>query len=329
MSVNEPSSPVCYAGSDDEHTPLTQPLRLLVLGTGAIGGYIGGRLLETGANLTFLVRDERLPALSETTLQVFSPLGDMQFQPQLITRNDLVADYDVILLTCKAYDLDSAVETIAPAVADNTSVLPLLNGLAHLTVLDQRFGRDRIMGGLAHLAVERRDHNSIHHLNSFHRLVFGERHPAQKDHAARLQVLFDHSALESERSDNIEQAQWEKFIFLTTLAGATCLFRGSIGEILQTISGEAFILGLLDECIAVAAAAGFPPQEETLADYRNLLTDRTAAYTASMLRDIQAGQRTEADHILGDMLGRAQDRGLAHDHLALAYSHLQVYENRF
>lgn len=326
MTINEPGSPVCYAGEDEYSMPEVLTLRLLILGTGAIGGYIGGRMLESGADVTFLVREQRRISLAETGLHVYSPLGDMHLQPPLTSRADASDDYDIVLLACKAYDLESAIETITPAIHDETRVLPLLNGVAHLPVLDERFGRGRVMGGLAHMAVERRDDNSIHHLNNFHRIMFGERHPAQKDHAARLQALLNQSALESGRSPDIEQALWEKFIFLTTLAGATCLFRGSIGEILHTVRGEDFILGLLEECIAVATAAGHSPAADSLADYRALLTDKAASYTASMLRDIHAAQHTEAKHILGDMFNRAQQYGLDNEYLGLAWSHLQVYE---
>lgn len=306
--------------------PKPQPLRLLILGSGAIGGYVGGRLLEAGADVTFLVREQRLASIGETGLHVYSPLGNMRLQPPLITPADLSAEYDIVLLTCKAGDLDAAVDTIAPAIHHDTRILPLLNGLAHFARLDSRFGRERVLGGLAHMAVERRADGNIHHLNDFHRVVFGSRHEAQNDHAVRLEALFDNTSLDCERTTCIDQALWDKFIFLATLAGATCLFRGSIGEILHTARGEAFILGLLEECIEIATAAGHPPATEMLADYRSLLTDRTAAYTASMLRDIQAGRHTEADHILGDMLQRAERHGISSERLGLAYSHLQVYE---
>lgn len=324
---NEPSSPVCYADESEYTLMQPQPLRLLILGAGAIGGYMGVHLAKAGADVTFLVREQRLTELRDHGLNIHSPLGDIRLQPQLVSRADTTTDYDIILLTCKAYDLDSAIKTITPAVGKTTRVLPLLNGLAHLPVLDEHFGREKIMAGFAHLAVERRDNGNIHHLNDFHRLTYGSRHDSQETYAARLESLLRDTALETERHTCIEQALWDKFIFLTTLAGATCLFRGNIGEILRTDMGEQFILDLLDECIAVASASGFQPDDSKLADYRDLLTDRSAAYTASMLRDLQAGQRTEAEHILGDMFRRAERLGVNCDRLGTAYAYLQVYEN--
>jgi 2-dehydropantoate 2-reductase len=121
---------------------------------------------------------------------------------------------------------------------------------------------------------------------------------------------------------------WDKFVFLSTLAGSTCLFRASIGSILSTVAGQAFITGLLAECARVAEASGRAVAEVQLAAYSKQLTDNGSSLMASMLRDIERGGPTEADHILGDMLARAQAKGVDAPMLRLAYSHLQAYEIR-
>lgn len=327
MSVNEPSSPVCYADETDFKTT-PESLHILVLGMGAIGGYVGGRLAEAGGDVTFLVREQRLQSKARKWLIAQSPLGDLCLQPRLVGAGDPGGGYDLVILACKAYDLDSAMDAIAPVVEEATMILPLLNGLAHLDALDARFGHRQIMAGFAHMALEQRDDGAIRHLNDFHRVVYGTRHAAQKDHARHLESLSDRANLETAWAEPIAQPLWDKFVFLATLAGATCLFRATLGEILHTHSGERFILDLLQECTAVAAASGQPATAETLAGYRELLTDRTAAYTASMLRDMQRGAATEAEHILGDMLRRANELGVEAGALALAYSNLQAYEQR-
>ncbi|WP_259054835.1 ketopantoate reductase family protein [Methylohalomonas lacus] len=325
--MNEPSSPVCYAAETDWQTT-PENLRILVLGMGAIGGYVGGRLAEAGADVTFLVRERRLHAAAKQWLIARSPLGDLCLQPRRVGAGDPGSGYDLVILACKAYDLDSAIDAIAPVVDDDTTILPLLNGLVHLDALDARFSRRQVMAGFAHMALEQRSDGVIHHLNDFHRVVYGTRHASQKAHARRLAALGDKANLDSRWAEPIEQPLWDKFVFLATLAGATCLFRATLGEILHTRSGERFILDLLQECTAVASASGQPPTAETLADYRELLTDHTAAYTASMLRHMQRDAPTEAEHILGDMLRRADAQGIEASALALAYSNLQAYEHR-
>jgi 2-dehydropantoate 2-reductase len=130
----------------------------------------------------------------------------------------------------------------------------------------------------------------------------------------------------SRLSENIYQDIWEKYVMLTTLAAATCLMRGSVGEIASTDDGVDFLLGLLQESQAVAAASGHTVRPEADATVRKLLSDRTQPMTASMFRDLRQGLPVEADHIVGDMVRRARTLGVDATYLRVAYSHLQVYQ---
>src|SRR6476646_3269749 len=124
-------------------------MRILVVGAGAIGGYFGGRLLEAGRDVTFLVRPRRAGELAAAGLVIKSPNGDMTLKnPPTVQADTLNDKFDVVLLSCKAFDLDDAIKSFAPAVGPRTAILPLLNGMLHLDVLDAKFGRDRVLGGL-------------------------------------------------------------------------------------------------------------------------------------------------------------------------------------
>jgi 2-dehydropantoate 2-reductase len=305
-------------------------MRILVLGAGGIGGYFGGRIHAAGGDVTFLVRPDRALQLRKTGLQVFSPHGDIKISPQVVTRDELAGagDFDVIVLSCKAYDLASAIDAIAPAVGQTSVVLPLLNGVSHIATLAARFGAARVLGGVAFISVALAPSGEIKHLNTLHRLAAGSLTATPSVWLAPLAQLFSSSGFEFVLADDIEQTMWDKFVFLTTLAAATCTLRASVGDILRTIAGEQFINGLLGECVSVAAACGHPLGEAPLAAYRKQLTEAGSGLMASMLRDVERGGPTEADHILGDMVSRAQAQGVAAPLLRLAYSHLQAYELR-
>ena len=306
-------------------------MRILVLGAGGIGAYYGARIHDAGGDVTFLVRPPRAAALRENGLQVFSPLGDTRFSPKLVTRDELAESpqsFDVIVLSCKAYDLDSAIDAIAPAVGENSVILPLLNGVRHIAALTARFGEARVLGGVAFISVLLAPSGEIRHLNTLHRLAAGSLTATPSKWLAPLAQLFSSSGFEFVLADDIEQTMWDKFVFLSTLAAATCTLRASIGDILRTVAGEAFITGLLGECLNVAAACGHPVGPAPLAAYRKQLTEPGSGLMASMLRDVERGGPTEADHILGDLVGRAQAQGLDIPLLRLAYSHLQAYELR-
>ena len=123
-------------------------MRILVLGAGGVGGYFGGRLAEGGVDVTFLVRPRRRAQLAEKGLIVTSKLGDIAMPVQAIGTADIAAPYDVVLLSCKAYDLDDAMDAIAPAMGPDSVVLPVINGLRQIEALQARFGKDAVLGGL-------------------------------------------------------------------------------------------------------------------------------------------------------------------------------------
>ncbi len=303
-------------------------MRILILGAGGIGGYYGARIHQAGGDVTFLVRPPRAAQLRREGLKVVSAFGDLQIAPKVVTRDELHEPFDVIILSCKAYDLDSAIESIAPAVGENSTIIPLLNGILHLDTLFARFGKARVLGGVAIISVMLGAAGEIRHMNKMHRFVTGAMDGQQSKWLQPLAQLCAGAKFEFLLSENIEQAMWDKIVFLSALAGATCSMRASIGTILETVAGEAFISGLLGECCAIAKACGHPVAAAQVAAYRGMLSEKGSALMASMLRDVEKGGPTEADHILGDLVARAKADGVAAPLLQLAYSHLQAYDLR-
>ncbi|MDP1771433.1 MAG: ketopantoate reductase family protein [Methylobacter sp.] len=302
-------------------------MRILILGAGGIGGYFGAQIQRAGGDVTYLVRPARAQNLIANGLYVSSTLGDIHVTPRVVTSIETPCEaFDLIIITCKAYDFDSALASILPAIGGNSLILPLLNGVAHLDTLDALFGRERVLGGLAHLAVTLTPSGEIKHLNSINRLIIGSRCTSFSKQVSSLAELLSSTSIDFSLSSHIEQDMWNKFIFLCTMAGATCTMRANIGEILSTVAGESFITGLLDECERVATANHRIPNPDQLLTYRNQLTEQGSSSTASMLRDIERGGPIEAEHTVGDMVRRADASGISVPLLKLAYSHLQAYE---
>ncbi|MGA9797860.1 MAG: 2-dehydropantoate 2-reductase [Terriglobales bacterium] len=304
-------------------------MRTLVVGAGAVGGYFGGRLLEINRDVTFLVRPRRAAELASRGLIVHSPVGDASFsKPATVLAENLRETFDLILLSCKAYDLESAITSFAPAVGPKTSILPLLNGIRHLEVLDERFGRDRVLGGQCFIAAAVKD-SEIVQLNEAHELSFGERDGTWSDRVQGIARLMEGVKFKAHASTEILQEMWEKWVFLSSLAGCTCLMRASIGDICASPGGKDFILGLLEECGSIAAAEGYPMREAPLQRANKVLTAPGSQLTASMLRDIERNAPIEADHIIGDLLRRGArlSQGKT-SRLSVAFTHLKAYEAR-
>jgi 2-dehydropantoate 2-reductase len=303
-------------------------VRILILGAGGIGGYFGGQLIQAGADVTFLVREPRARQLETTGLVVESPLGDVRVSVRTAVDANSVAPADIVILACKAYDLAGALDSVDAAVRQGTVILPLLNGVAHLETIAARLPGADLWGGVAHLGVTLTRDGVVRHLNQLNNILFGPRRGRCDARSAKLLSLFAATSVEAKARDNIEQDLWDKFVFLATLAGMTCLMRANIGTILKTASGERLILQLLGECERVADAQGFRPNQSQLARYRAQLTQRGSVSTASMLRDIERAGPTECDHTLGDMAARARQLGVAAPLLEVALTHLQVYERQ-
>jgi len=308
-------------------------MKILVLGAGAVGGYFGGRMAEAGADVSFQVRPQRAELLAKFGLRISSRFGDLSVAPRCLTETQVEPEYDVILFTAKAYDLASAVDAIAPAMAGSRGyVLPMLNGISHMQVLDQRFGRERVLGGVAYIASTLAPDGGIRHLNEFHRIVFGPRvageKAGQKAVCEALSVALAGVKFDWKQLDNVEQAMWDKWVLLATLAGITCLMRAPVGDIVATGSGEKLTLALLGECASVATAEGYPTPKGVLANYRGLLTQKGSVFSASMLRDVESGRQAEGDHILGALLATARKRALAAPVLEIAATHLEAYAAR-
>ena len=300
-------------------------MKILVLGAGAVGGYFGGRMAQKGADVTFLVRPRRAEALAKDGLRIASKFGDAKLQVKCVTEERVKAEYEIVMFTAKAYDLASALDAIAPAMGAKALALPLLNGMSHLAMLDQRFGRERVLGGVAYIAAQLAPEGEIRHLNDFHRIVYGARTAAQKPTCDALAEALAGVNFDCKQLENIEQAMWDKWVLLATLAGMTCLMRAPVGDIVATGSGEKLTLALLAECASVAAAERNPTPEPVMTNYRGMLTQKGSSFTASMLRDIESGGPTEGDHILGALLATARKHALATPVLEVAATHVEAY----
>ncbi len=303
-------------------------MRLLVVGAGATGGYFGGRLAHAGRDVTFLVRPRRAAELQAKGLRAASPHGGFELAPKIVSAGAIPAHFDAILLTVKAYALEAALEDLAPAVGPDTMILPVLNGMRHMDVIAQRFGPHALAGCVCRIPAQLGEEGQIVHLGTFHSLDYGELDGARSERIEQLDAFMQNAGFDARLSAAILQDMWEKWAMLASLAGVTCLMRGSVGEVVAAPGGSDFVNRLLDEIAVIAAAAGHAPREAFLAKTRAQLTEPSSAFTASMYRDMQTGAPVEADEIVGDLLVRARQAGVPAPLLAAAYTHLAVYQNR-
>ena len=303
-------------------------MKTLVLGAGSVGGYFGGRLAQHGADVTFLVREERKAELAANGLQIKSCFGNADIRVKTVGQDELNSSYDTVLFACKAFDLDQAMDAIAPALTEGATILPLLNGIAHLDILNHRFGRERVLGGTAKIAATLAADGTVQHLNDWNFLKFGEQGGGPSERTAKLARAFPTETVQATAVGDILQEMWEKLVHLSTAAAMTCLMRGSVGEIASVPEAKQMFQLLLDQAAKVAEHNGHRPSDEFMGTYRTLFADRSSGYTTSMLRDVEAGKRTEAQHIVGHMVREARLAGIESSLFEVALANLEVYEQR-
>ena len=303
------------------------PLRILVVGAGAVGGYFAARLAAAGRDVTILVRPARAAQLQSTGLQVFSPHGDVTVQPKLLLASELKDPFDLILVSTKAYSLEAAMNDFAPAVGPGTAILPLLNGMAHIDTLIARFGKEAVLGGASRIVADLDTEGRVHQFGPLHDIVFGELTREVTPRIQAIDAALRDCGFPTTLPPDILASMWMKWVLLSSLAGTTCLLRASVGQIEAVKYGAEVARTIVDESASVAAANGYPQDAAFIDSHKARMTEPGSALTASMFRDLSKGQPVESEQILGDFLARADAHNVHPPLLTAAYVQLTVYAN--
>jgi 2-dehydropantoate 2-reductase len=303
-------------------------MRTLVLGAGATGGYFGGRLAQAGRDVTFLVRPRRAAALRERGLRLTGLGREETITPHLVTASSIPGPYDLVLLSVKASALAPAMDDLAPAVGPATTIVPFLNGMAHLDTLNQRFGAGAVLGGVVWIVATMSEDGDVVRLAPPASLTIGEQEGGRSPRLQRVQEALDGAGFDLILTDDIIAAMWYKWVYITTVGALTCLMRGTVGEIVAVPGGADLARALLAETSAVAAAAGFPLPVAESKRVEEMVTDPGSTLTASMYRDVIADRTVEVEEVFADLAARARARSIATPLLDLATMNLRVHQHR-
>jgi 2-dehydropantoate 2-reductase len=208
-------------------------------------------------------------------------------------------------------------------------VLPFLNGIAHIDVLNEKFGRHHVLGGTAKIQATIMPNGAIRQFNDWRTLTFGEQSGEMTERVRALAALFEAAkGVEVFAVTDIVQRMWEKLVHLSTAAAMTCLMRANVGEIVRTPHGRELFLDQLRCGAAIAAANGHAPSAAFMKSWEETFSQPDSQYSTSMLRDIERGGQTEVEHILGFMLDKAKKAQIPCNTLLLAYTNVMAFEQR-
>jgi len=300
-------------------------MRILMAGAGATGGYFGARLAQAGQDVTFLVRERRYQQLQNNGLVLQTPQGTETLQPQLTQASTLTGHFDLIIVTVKSFALEQVMADIAPAVGPDTLIMPILNGMRHIATLQQRFGEDKVIGGLCKINATLGEQGEVIQMTPLHQIFYGALDGNNDERLQRVDAALRDCQVDTLFSDNIMDELWEKWLLLSTLGAVCCLARGDTRQILTSRGGEALLQGIFTEILSVITAEGYQPRPAVTARIFELLNNPATPMTSSMYRDLTQGYDIEADQIIGDLLLRAKRNGLATPLLNAVDVNLQVY----
>jgi 2-dehydropantoate 2-reductase len=310
-------------------------MRILVVGPGAVGGFVAVRLTEAGQDVTVLARPRRAARLREDGLRLTGASvagGTHTVRVPTLTAAELAgagpgSGYDVVLLAVKADALDQVMKDIAPAVGPGTAIVPFLNGMAHLDALAGTFGT-AALGGVLRVATDLAEDGTIRVLTPLFEVELGELDGSRSTRAEQLAAAFRDAGADVAVRADIIRAMWAKWVFIASIGAVTSLMRAPVGDIVAVAGGDDFARSVLAEAAGAAAAAGYPVPPAELAATERILTAPGAPTTSSLSRDLMAGRPTEVEAVLADFAERAAAAGAGTPLIALSALALRVHNRR-
>jgi 2-dehydropantoate 2-reductase len=302
-------------------------MKILVAGAGAVGGFIGGRLVQAGREVDFLLRPGRAAQIRETGLRIVDGKSVEKIDINGYTAETLTGPYDLVLLCVKPESVPAVLDDLAPAVGKGTALVPFLNGMSHLDLLTGRYA-DATLGGVVKIVTHLEPNGDIRQLLPGGRIDIGELDGAVTERVTAVEKALSIPGFAVTVPQDIVDAMWSKGVMIATIGAVTSLVRGTTGEAVAVVDGSGFAEGVLDEAASIAAAAGHPLNEKDLAEHHGLVTAAGLPLTSSLSRDLLAGRVTEVENVLGDLIDRARGYGLTVPRLDAAALTLRVHNAR-
>jgi 2-dehydropantoate 2-reductase len=285
-------------------------MKIAVLGSGGVGAYFGGRLAAAGEDVTFIARGAQLAALQQHGLEIESPNGDLRLEQLRATdRLDSIGAFDVVLLTVKMYDVDTAAAALPPLIGRDTVVITLQNGVEAVEMVAHHVGADHVAGGVAYVVVVVDRPGHLRH-TAAQQLVFGERDGSRSARLVAFEQACVRAGFQATASPHIETDLWIKFIRLSTWSGMTSVMRSPMGVIRHQPDALQMMLAAIEEAIAVGRAGGivFPPT--VVDDTKKLIYNFPAESKSSMLEDLERGRRLELPWLSGAVVRLGREAGV-------------------
>jgi len=285
-------------------------VRIAAMGAGGVGGYFGARLQQAGHDVSFFARGRHLEAIRDQGLSVESPHGNARLQVKVFDDPAKAGVADVVLFAVKLWDTETAAELAKPLVGPNTRVITLQNGVDSYERVSAILGKEATCPGTAYIAAVLGGPGVMRHTSKFATMRVG-RMDGKPD--AKLTAFVEAAKaanIDVQPQDDMNRERWQKFIFLSSMAGVNCMMREPIGKVLADPDTRAFYRKLMEECLAVGQKSGAKVPNSWIDDRMTFSDNAPPGMKASMLHDLEAGNRLELDWLTGKIVALGKELGV-------------------
>ncbi len=303
-------------------------MRIVVIGTGGVGGYFGARLTEAGENVTFVARGAHFEAIKSRGLTVYSALGDMHLKDVQCTDNTRdIGHADIVMIAVKLWATDEAIQNAKPLLGKNTGIISFQNGILAEESLIAAYSSQHAMGGVANIAALIEEPGIIRHNGNMASLAFGELNNTQSERARSLLAACSRANIKAEIPDDINRAIWEKYIRLVTMSAMTTLCRMPIGPIRDEIHTRNLLSQILSEIIDVGKAKGLKFSDNVFQEQLDIIDGYPPSMVASMCGDLRRGYPLEVPWFSGTIARLGKELNIPTPANGFVYAALKLFEH--
>jgi 2-dehydropantoate 2-reductase len=301
-------------------------MKIAIVGAGGVGGYFGARLAAAGEDVWFIARGAHLDAMRRDGLQVYSGNGDVLVKPCQATEKPAeVGAADVVIVAVKLWSTQTALADAKPMVGANTAVVSFQNGVVAADQIAQAYGRSHTLGGVANIGAVIEKPGVIRHTGTMAGLTFGELDGKISPRVQALAAACTRAGIQHKAADDITRAIWEKYVFLVAASGMTSLTRLPVGPIREDPDTRALTGQVMSEAAAVGRAKGVALDADLADKLLARMDTLPREMVASMLGDLERGNRLELPWLSGGVVTMGRELGVATPANAFVYAALKLY----
>jgi 2-dehydropantoate 2-reductase len=301
-------------------------MRIAAMAAGAVGSYFGGRLAAAGHDVAFIARRANLEALRRSGLKIESTHGDLHL-PKVNATDDprQVGPVDIVLFAVKLWDTETAAALAKPLVGPDTRVITLQNGVDSYERVSAVLGKEQTVPGTAYIAAVLGAPGVMLHTSKFAVLRCGRMDGRPDAKLDAFVAAAKAAKIDIQPQSDMNRERWQKFVFLSAMAGANCMTRLAIGKILSDPDTRTFYRRLMDECLKVGQATGAKVPDSWVDDRMTFSDAAPPGMKASMLHDLEAGNRLELDWLTGKIVELGKRHGVPTPASEAVYAAVKLY----